>query len=123
MGAGGCCQYSSDSESSPTRPTMPLRLSAVAALFLFLLDVDDWADTLMEDSLRLKVGEECEDMPSGAEEVDEMSNGVEDDDGTLNRVEDDNGTLNRVEDDNGTVNGVDNDDGTLNGVDDDRTLN
>ena len=104
-GAGGCHQYLSDLESSPTRPTMPLRSSAMAALFLFLLDIDNWADMLTEDSLHLKVGEEHKDMPSRAEEVDEMSNRVEDDNGTLNGVDDNNGMLNGVDDNNnGTLN-------------------
>jgi hypothetical protein len=58
-----------------------------AALFLLLLNVEDWVDTLTADNLCLNEGEGCDSMPSGAEDDEEMSNGVDDDDGMLNGVE------------------------------------
>ena len=74
--------------SVPTRPSISLRFSSVsAALFLLLLDIEDWADMLTADNLRLNEGEGCDSMPSGAEDNEEMSNGVDNDNGMLNGVE------------------------------------
>jgi hypothetical protein len=59
------------------------------ALFLLLLDVEDWADTLTADNLHLNEGERCNSMPSRAEDDEEMLNGVDDDNRMLNGVEHD----------------------------------